>query len=151
SLAPRCFRSPRNSILVRHSAMSRQRSPAKQRLQSKSPSISLLPTKPFPDFMKTTREGPIPPYIGADLTDRYARDVRPIDVCVLFPSDSGDLEPVFYTWTWEQLPPAPLDVDAIAPELSTAVCVMLDGPQGLATIGESMRRCERQCGAAGKT
>lgn len=96
--------------------------------------------------MKTTRTGSVPPYIGSDLTDRYAHACKPIDVCGL----GEDLTARFWQWEWTP-GPAPLIADAVVQELRTARTTMIDGPQGLATPGQSLRTCERLTGAAGKT
>lgn len=97
--------------------------------------------------MQSTRNGPPPPYLGIDLTDRYSKSCRPIDVCGLTPEDDGYLSAEFWAWKWD---PAgePIDVGPLLPEVAHA---MLDGPQGLATPRETMRSCERAVGAAGKT
>ena len=41
--------------------------------------------------MRTTRVGDVPRYLGADLTDRYAKTPRAIDVCGLAPVAGGDV------------------------------------------------------------
>ena len=96
-----------------------------------------------------TREHP-PPYLGADLTDRYARGCRPIDVCGLRPGSDGSLAARFWQWTWPE-PERPLQVGAVAAEIGAARSTMLDGPQGLAARGRRLRAAERACAAAGKT
>ncbi|AYC31510.1 DUF429 domain-containing protein [Pseudomonas cavernae] len=101
--------------------------------------------------MNSTFAGnPYADYLGADLTDRYAKGRRPIDVCGLHAQADGSLVAEFWHWEWDA-PPAPLDVTALLPELAAARSAMLDGPQALANPGERMRQCERLCGAAGKT
>ena len=100
--------------------------------------------------MKTTFRGDQPAdYLGADLTDRHAKGRRAIDVCGLTCVE-GRLRAAFWHWEWSS-PQAALDVSLIAPEVKSAKSSMFDGPQGLASIGESLRACERQSGAVGKT
>ena len=100
--------------------------------------------------MHSTLKDSVPPYLGADLTDRYAKSCRDIDVCGLAHGENGTLTASFWVWQWDAGPGA-LDVTAIANELSATRAAMLDGPQGLATAGESLRVCERCSAAAGKT
>jgi hypothetical protein len=100
--------------------------------------------------MKTNRGKQPADYLGADLTDRHSRGRRAIDVCGLICAEENRLRAAFWQWKW----PAPqgnLDISSIAPEIRNAKSTMLDGPQGLASISESMRACERQSGAVGKT
>src|SRR5438309_1155440 len=100
--------------------------------------------------MRSTFHGAVPPYIGVDLTDRYSRGCRPSDVCGLTRSENGSLTASFWFWEWD---PAPrrLDVTAIIRELTTVRAAMLDGPQGLANSGNSLRVCERLTNCVGKT
>jgi hypothetical protein len=100
--------------------------------------------------MQSTLSTDAPPYIGADLTDRYSRRCRNIDVCGLRPTGSNSLHAQFWQWYWDRAPQA-LDVAAVARELRAGRVAMLDGPQALATEGNALRACERQSGAAGKT
>jgi hypothetical protein len=100
--------------------------------------------------MRTTRAGDVPPFLGADLTDRYARSPRAIDVCGLTPMPGGKFSARFWTWTWDAAP-HPLDVAPIVDEIQLARVTMLDGPQGLARPPATMRVCERLTGAPGKT
>ncbi|MBM4357194.1 MAG: DUF429 domain-containing protein [Deltaproteobacteria bacterium] len=100
--------------------------------------------------MKSTLQGATPPYIGADLTDRFAKKARSVDVCGLTPRRDGSFDAQFWTWTWGA-EAGGLDVSAIAAELGAARVSMLDGPIGLATPPQSMRACERASGAVGKT
>ncbi len=95
--------------------------------------------------MKTTRQGPVPPYIGADLTDGTVANPRPVDVCGLDLAYDG-LVARFWTWTWDGA-----GTTGIIEELRSARCALLDGPQALAATGAQMRVCERATGAAGKT
>ena len=106
--------------------------------------------------MTSTRpSAEIAPYIGVDLTDRYAATIRPIDVCGLYPRGRGKFRAVFYEWHWDAAAdwdrPDALRVDAIVKELQSAKCSMIDGPQGLARPARMMRECERLCSAAGRT
>ena len=87
-------------------------------------------------------------YLGVDLTDAYARRPRPIDVCGLEPAH-GRLAARFWTWTYE--PGGPHDVAALLPEIRAARGTVIDGPHALASVGASMRECERIVAAAGKT
>lgn len=101
--------------------------------------------------METTRQGPPKArYLGADLTDRYAKGRRPIDVCGLTPDSDGRLHAEFWQWSWDA-PDSPLQIDALLPELHGARLTLIDGPQALAMPGQTMRDCERKLAAAGKT
>jgi hypothetical protein len=101
--------------------------------------------------MKTTFRGDQPAdYLGADLTDRHAKGRRDIDVCGLTCAEGNGLRATFWHWKWSP-PQTTLDVSLIAPEVKSAKSSMFDGPQGFASIGESLRACERQSGAVGKT
>lgn len=86
-------------------------------------------------------------YVGADLTDGYARAQRPIDVCGLDTID-GKLNARFWQWTYDG---GIDDVGPLLPEIRAARGAVLDGPQALAQPDASMRECERILGAAGKT
>ena len=101
--------------------------------------------------MKTTR-GLIEPveYLGIDLSDRYANNRRPNDVCCLSSIESNKLAATFWLWEWPE-PAHPLDVSEISEEIRAAKSTMIDGPQALASSGKLLRVCERKCGAAGKT
>jgi hypothetical protein len=100
--------------------------------------------------MKTTRRNQPVDYLGADLTDRHSRGRRPIDVCGVACTKENRLRAAFWQWEWP-VARGNLDLSSIASEVRNAKSTMLDGPQGLASIGESMRACERQSGAVGKT
>jgi hypothetical protein len=92
----------------------------------------------------------VPEYVGADLTDRYSGDCRDVDVCGLTPDESGGLRALFWRWHWDPAP-KPLDVAVVASELAAARVSMVDGPQALAINGNTLRLCERQSAAVGKT
>ena len=101
--------------------------------------------------MQSTRTGAVVhPFLGADLTDRYAKGCKPIDVCGLNPGTDSTLLAAFWIWEWD---PAglPVQVGPLLHELSGGVSAMLDGPQGLAERPDPIRLCERLVGAAGKT
>ncbi|PYC22004.1 hypothetical protein DMO17_16265 [Aquipseudomonas alcaligenes] len=101
--------------------------------------------------METTRQGPPKAwYLGADLTDRYAKGRRPIDVCGLTPDAAGQFHAEFWQWHWDA-PELPVQVDSLLPELRGARLTLIDGPQALALPGQTMRDCERKLAAAGKT
>lgn len=100
--------------------------------------------------MKTTRTGPVPPYIGADLTDRYSSGCRPVDVCGLTPIEEGLFRASFWQWEWDPASQE-LDVKSICEELTVARCSMLDAPQGLADPGKLLRVCEEKSRAPGRT
>jgi hypothetical protein len=100
--------------------------------------------------MKTTRGKQPADYLGADLTDRHSKGRRAVDVCGLSCGEENRLRAAFWQWEW-LAPQGNLDLSSIAPEVRIAKSTMLDGPQGLASIGESLRACERQSGAVGKT
>jgi hypothetical protein len=95
--------------------------------------------------LTTTRQGPVPLYIGADLTDGTVRRPRPVDGCGLDLADGG-LVARFWTWRWEGS-----GIPGVVEELRSARCSLLDAPQALAAAGAQMRACERATGAAGKT
>jgi hypothetical protein len=99
--------------------------------------------------MQTTPSRNSPEYIGADLTDRYSGECRNVDVCGLTRAGNS-LRASFWHWRWDRAP-QPLDVATVAKELRAARVAMLDGPQALASKGTSLRVCERQSAAAGKT
>ncbi len=99
--------------------------------------------------LKTSRVGPVPPYIGADLTDRYSKRCRPVDVCGLTPTKRGQFKATFWEWLWDPAP-EPLDAKPIVAELRKARCAMLDGAQALARPGRSQRECDRAARAAGR-
>ena len=100
--------------------------------------------------MNSTLKNRVPEYIGADLTDRYSTACRSIDVCGLWSDESNKLAADFWVWQWDAGPGA-LDVSVVSSEIKAARAVTLDGPQGLATIGQNLRACERQSAAVGKT
>jgi hypothetical protein len=99
--------------------------------------------------MQTTLSGNVPAYVGADLTDRYSDRCRAVDVCGLTP-EGNSLRASFWNWIWDR-PPQPLNVEALVKELRAARVAMLDGPQALAVKGATLRVCERESAAVGKT
>lgn len=99
-------------------------------------------------MMSTKKTGATCTYIGVDITDRYTDSAHPMDVCGLEISDDK-LILTFWTWCWA--PSGLTDVTKLLPEISAAKSVMLDGPQGLARVGNRMRACEKALAAAGKT
>jgi Protein of unknown function (DUF429) len=100
--------------------------------------------------MRTTRTGDVSQYLGADLTDRYARAPRAVDVCGLTPLPGGKFAARFWTWIWDA-GPRPLLVGPLVDEIGRARVVMLDGPQGLARPPAAMRVCEQLTRAPGQT
>ena len=80
----------------------------------------------------------MPKCVGADLTDRYSRHCRDVDVCGLTPGESGELCATFWYWHLDPAPKA-LDVAVIANELAEARGSMMDGPQALAIKGNTLR------------
>lgn len=102
-------------------------------------------------MIKTTRGliGPVD-YLGIDLSDRYVKHPRPNDVCGLTLIECNKLSPAFWVWEWSE-PEQRLDVSEITDEIRAAKSTMIDGPQALASAGNTLRACERACGAAGKT
>ena len=89
-------------------------------------------------------------YVGIDLTDRYANSSRAIDVCGLSYVDSNRFSAAFWQWEWSH-PKEQLAISLVAEEVRTAKSTMVDGPQGLASTGKTLRACEQECGAVGKT
>jgi hypothetical protein len=85
-----------------------------------------------------------------DLSSRYARVPRPNDVCELAPKGDGTLRALFWRWPW---PAGDLasHLEPLLERICAARAVMIDGPQGLARAGATMRESERLCAAAGKT
>ena len=102
--------------------------------------------------MKSTRSptAMLCPYLGVDLSSRYATVLRPIDVCGLQPDPGGGLRATFWQWLWDA-PAAPLELTEILREIHQARSVMVDGPQALASRGRRLRNSERLCRAPGKT
>ena len=62
-------------------------------------------------FMESTSQGCDAPYLGVDLTDRYAKTVRPIDLCGLR-LDGGRLRASYWQWLWSE-PESALDVEQL--------------------------------------
>lgn len=102
--------------------------------------------------MKTDRNHTDPscPYLGVDLSSRYAREPRPIDVCGLHVNAAGGFDASFWQWYWDAPTEEP-DLTDILAELRAARSVMVDGPQALAGKGRQVRACERACRAPGRT
>lgn len=101
--------------------------------------------------MKTTRSVmEAVEYLGIDLSDRYAKNRRPNDVCGLTSIGGNKLSAAFWLWEWPEREQR-LNVSEIAKEIGAAKSTMIDGPQALASTGNILRACERACGAAGKT
>src|SRR6185437_10735816 len=51
--------------------------------------------------MRSTLSSEVSPYLGADLTDRYAAGCRDIDVCGLTPASDNLLHASFWHWQWD--------------------------------------------------
>lgn len=100
--------------------------------------------------MNSDRSAAPMPYLGVDLSSRYAQQLRPVDVCGLSPGLRGGLRAEFWHWQWDP-PDAPLNLAPIQDECNRARCVLVDGPQALAARGRRVRTSERLCRAAGKT
>lgn len=100
--------------------------------------------------MRSTRTEQPVGYLGVDPSSRYAHRPRAVDVCSLVPDARGCLQAHFWCWEWDAGGGMPA-VDGILDELRRSPCVMVDGPQGLAAPGRSVRAAERLCRAAGKT
>lgn len=87
-------------------------------------------------------------YLGVDVTDRFSKAARPMDVCGLEPKTDG-LIAHFWKWSWGR--PGNVSVSAVLHEFRAARSLMLDAPQGLAQLGRNIRCSEKLLGAAGKT
>jgi hypothetical protein len=87
-------------------------------------------------------------YLGCDVTDRFSKAARVMDVCGLRVEGNG-LAAHFWTWSWGQS--SHLSLTALLPEVHASRSLMLDAPQGLAQIGRTIRDSERKLRAAGKT
>jgi hypothetical protein len=96
-------------------------------------------------MVRSTRQGKTADYLGVDLTDGTPGRRRPIDVCGLTPVDAT-LRASFWTWEWSDQAFA-----SVLTELRSAKCTFIDGPQGLASNGRTMRACDRAASAAAKT
>jgi Protein of unknown function (DUF429) len=90
--------------------------------------------------MRTEHRGSGAAYLGVDLSDRYAKKVRPLWVCGI-EVEEGLAKARFWRWRWPA-PGEPLDVTPLLPELKPARLVLIDGPQGLARSGQDQRRAE---------
>lgn len=79
-------------------------------------------------------------FVGVDLTDPYAMHPRQVTQAIL----TNSLEIAFKEWAYE----------ASGSGLKTSQedeILAIDGPQGLARPGSTMRQCERTLGTPGKT
>ena len=95
-------------------------------------------------------------FVGIDLTSAFAATPRPIDIAVL----DDRLNVTFFTVEW---PNAEVVINRnsnfliqrllaeIPVESSERMVLAIDGPQGLATAGNTMRTCERILGTQGRT
>lgn len=104
--------------------------------------------------MQSTFEGAVvPPYLGVDLSDRYARQPRPIDVCGLTPvADGAGFDAKFWQWIWPAGgEPLAIGDTLVLREVVSATAVMIDGTQGLARLNHTVRHCEELLHAAGHT
>lgn len=86
-------------------------------------------------------------YIGLDLTDPHARKPRPVDVAIV--DMAGNC-------VFERLPALPGSDTAawLAPIThgpNAGDVLIVDGPLALASLGNSLRNCERVLGTPGKT
>jgi len=95
-------------------------------------------------------------FVGIDLTSAFAAAPRPIDIAVL----DDFLNARFFAVAW---PPAEVVISRDSTFLTQTllaqvplgsgerVVLAVDGPQGLATAGNTMRACERTLGTPGRT
>ena len=86
-------------------------------------------------------------YVGIDLTDRYANKPRATDVCTLRVLN-GTLSANWQAWEW---PEPKADMSSLVRDFGDSRTLFIDGPQGLALVGSSMRQSERELGAQAKT
>lgn len=100
--------------------------------------------------MQSTHAGNYLPYLGVDLTSRYAISPRPIDVCGLTLADSQTLVADFWQWRWGSRD-EPIAIDALLPEIQHASIIMIDGPHAFAKPGERVRSAERTLRTPGRT
>lgn len=95
-------------------------------------------------------------FVGIDLTSAFAATPRPIDVAAL----DDQLRAAFFSVPW----PNRADVTGRNPSFLTKallaqiplnsgerIVIAIDGPQGLATLRNNMRTCERILGTPGRT
>jgi hypothetical protein len=83
-------------------------------------------------------------YIGIDLTDPYAKHIRPVTRAIL----DENLRCVFDEWHYEESGTGIIPFDL----LSKRCIIAIDGSQGLAgSQSQKMRHCEHQLGTAGKS
>ncbi|ATG90633.1 DUF429 domain-containing protein [Methylomonas koyamae] len=95
-------------------------------------------------------------FVGIDLTSAFSASPRPIDVAVL----DDQLNARFLAVAW---PKAAAVIDRnpnfltemlqkeVPVKSSERMILAIDGPQGLAAVGNSMRACERILGTPGRT
>ncbi len=79
-------------------------------------------------------------FVGIDLTDPYAKQVRPVTRAAM----TETLDVSFSEWVYNKVGAG------MVPRLDEVI-VAIDGPQGLAKKGATMRQCERLLGTPGKT
>ena len=95
-------------------------------------------------------------FVGIDLTSAFAATSRPIDIAVI----DDRLNVTFFTVVWPSaevvigrdssfLIQRVLGEVSIGP--SERIVLAIDGPQGLAIAGNTMRACERILGTPGRT
>jgi hypothetical protein len=95
-------------------------------------------------------------FVGIDLTSAFSASLRPIDIAVL----DDQLSVTFFTVKWPRaeavigrdpsfLTQMLLAQVPLGP--SERMVLAVDGPQGLATVGNKMRACERILGTPGRT
>jgi hypothetical protein len=94
-------------------------------------------------------------FVGIDLTSAFAASPRAIDVAVL----DDRLDARFFAVAWPNAEAViGRDASYLTPLLaqipvgpSERMVIAIDGPQGLATVGNTMRACERTLGTPGRT
>ncbi len=95
-------------------------------------------------------------FVGIDLTSAFAKSLRPIDVAVL----DDQLNVNFFTVAWAGAEAvigrnASFLTQTLLAQIpvgqSERIVVAMDGPQGLAAVGNAMRACERILGTPGRT
>jgi len=95
-------------------------------------------------------------FVGIDLTSAFAATPRPIDIAVL----DDRLKVTFFTVAWPSAEVvigrnSSFLIQRVLAEVivgpSEQMVLAIDGPQGLATAGNTMRACERILGTPGRT